>query len=140
MNILTTVLNYFNLNKRAGAGQVSAPLLPPPLESSIPLPFTAPSPTTEPPIALWKQCVFYLGLMIGILLSSAVMQFQSGKATTMNITPTTLVISCVVAFVLMPYVYEKALRPEALFIVQLGLFIQSGVFWSVIFTSIGKAL
>jgi hypothetical protein len=140
MNVIAIILNYFDLNKRIRASESPASPTLPPLESIAPPPFTGPSPATEPPIALWKQVVFYLGLMIGILLSSAVMQFQSGKATTINITITTIVISCVVAFVLMPQVYEKALKPEAVFIVQFGLFVQSGVFWSVIFTSIGKAL
>lgn len=93
-----------------------------------------------PGINLVNQALMYLGIFIGVLLSTAVTHFRSGNA---NITLTLgeVVVSAAVAFVIIPLVYEKLqLNPEAPFIVQFGLFVQNGVFWHVLIDSIGSIL
>ena len=90
-------------------------------------------------LALWKQMVFYGGTVIGVLFSSSIMQFQAGKTVTLTITVTTVVLAAIVGLILMPFIEKKGIKDDSPFIVQLGLFVQTGVFWSVIFTLIGKA-
>lgn len=89
-------------------------------------------------VPLWKQLIFYVGTLVGILFSSGIMQFQAGKTATVTFAAWTIVLSAVIALAIMPYTYKKAVKPDAPFIVQLGLFVQEGVFWSVLLTSIGK--
>jgi len=91
-------------------------------------------------IALVHQVSMYCGTFIGVLLSTAVSHFRSGNV---NITLTLgeVTASAVVAFVIIPLVYEKLnLNPKAPFIVQFGLFVQNGVFWHVLIDSIGSTL
>lgn len=90
-------------------------------------------------LALWEQAVFYIGTVIGVLFSSSVIQFQAGKAVTFNITVVTVTLSAIVGLILMPFIDKKGIKLDSPFIVQLGLFVQTGVFWSVVFTLIGKA-
>lgn len=90
-------------------------------------------------LAFWEQAIFYLGTVIGVLFSSSIIQFQSGKAVTFNITLVTVILSAIVGLILMPFIDKKGIKPDSPFVVQLGLFVQAGVFWSVVFTLIGKA-
>ena len=129
---MKSILNYFDLNKRALAKYAAASPTPP---SSV----FAHAPKSKTPIPAWKQLIFYLGTVVGVLLSSSIMQFQTGKVGTISLTVTVLILSATIALVIMPNIYEKAVKPEAPIIVQLGLFVQEGVFWSVLLTSIGKA-
>lgn len=86
-----------------------------------------------------KQVVLYLGLVIGIFFSDAVVKFGATNGTTLD--PETLFtlaslgrmgISFILALVIMPQVYEKlTVSPNSPFICQFGLFVQNGVFWSV---------
>ena len=90
-------------------------------------------------LAIWEQVVFYVGTVIGVFFSSSIMQFQAGKTVTLTITVTTVVLAAIVGLILMPFIEKKGIKEDSPFIVQLGLFVQTGVFWSVIFTLIGKA-
>ena len=91
-------------------------------------------------IALVHQILMYCGTFLGVLLSSAVAHFRSGNVD-MTITLGEVTASAVIAFVIIPRVYEKlSLNPKAPFIVQFGLFVQNGVFWHVLIDSIGSAL
>ncbi len=86
-----------------------------------------------------RQILMYLGIFIGILFSSAVNQFAKGGSVSITINIGILVISAIISFMIIPNVYEKLkLNPGAPFIVQFGIFVQNGVFWHVIFNSIGK--
>lgn len=86
-----------------------------------------------------RQILMYLGIFIGILFSSAVNQFAEGGNVSITINIGILLISAIISFMIIPYVYEKLkLNPGAPFIVQFGIFVQNGVFWHVIFNSIGK--
>ncbi len=131
---MNPLLDYFDLNKRAQVQNVV--MLPLPSSSSAP---THSTKSAQPPLPLWKQLTFYLGTIIGVIFSSSIMQFQAGKATVISLTITTVILSTVIALVIMPHIYERALKPDAPLIIQLGLFVQEGVFWSVLLTSIGKA-
>jgi len=90
----------------------------------------------------WEQFVMYFGVFLGVAASSAVQQFKSGTNVSFNnLTIGTFVIAAVVAIAIIPYVYRKlSVRPDAPFLVRFGLFVQNGVFWQVVFGSIGKSL
>lgn len=89
----------------------------------------------------WEQLTLYLGTVIGVAFSSAVTEFQNGKATNSTISILTIVSSAIIALVIIPIIFEKLhVDPDAPFLVRFGLFVQQGVFWQVLFGSIGKAL
>ena len=91
-------------------------------------------------IALVHQGLMYCGTFLGVLLSTAVSHFRSGNVD-LTLTLGEVTASAVVAFVIIPLVYEKlSLNPKAPFIVQFGLFVQNGVFWHVLIDSIGSTL
>ncbi len=91
-------------------------------------------------ITLIHQIVMYLGTFMGVLLSTAVAHFRLGN-TNLTMTVGEVVLSAVVAFIIVPLVYENLmLNPKAPFIVQFGLFVQNGVFWHILIDSIGSAL
>ena len=91
-------------------------------------------------LTLVNQGLMYCGTFLGVLLSSAVSHFRSGSVD-LTLTLGEVTASAVVAFVIIPLVYEKlSLNPKAPFIVQFGLFVQNGVFWHVLIDSIGRAL
>lgn len=90
-------------------------------------------------MSLLEQLILYFGILIGVVFSSAVRGFSSGNMK-LRITGPTLIIAAVVALVIIPNVYQMlAISPDAPFIVQLGLFVQNGVFWEVILGSASKA-
>ena len=63
-----------------------------------------------------------------------------GRQTpTVSFTIITIGLSAIIALILMPFTYEKAIDPATPFVVQLGIYVQTGVFWSVTLTLIGKA-
>jgi hypothetical protein len=125
------LLDYFDLNKRAFTKPVAVSPVPPSSGfAAKPL---------KTPIPVWKQLTFYLGTIVGVLASSSIMQFQAGKVAMISLTVTAVILSAIIALVIMPHIYEKAVKPDAPFIVQFGLFVQEGVFWAVVLTSIGKA-
>lgn len=90
-------------------------------------------------LSTFRQISMYFGLFIGVFLSTAISQFKSGEEINISVSIGAILISAVIALILIPIVYEKLrLNPAAPFIVQFGLFVQNGVFWHVIFDSIGK--
>lgn len=126
-----TLLRYFDLNTRITTTYIKA----------IPGDgFEFAKPVTPPSIPLWKQLLLYLGTIIGVLFSSSIMQFQTNQDIQLHITLPAVILSAIIAIVILPGIYEKAINPTSPFIVQLGLFVQQGVFWSVLLTAIGKAI
>ncbi|MGC1120939.1 MAG: hypothetical protein WBA22_07575 [Candidatus Methanofastidiosia archaeon] len=93
-----------------------------------------------PHLSMIRQVLMYFGAFLGVLLSSAIMQFRSGQiGPTINLTE--VIVSAVVALVIIPVVYEKLnLNSHAPFIVQFAIFVQNGVFWHVLIDSIGSVL
>lgn len=152
---MNSILSYFDLNRRIGIRSVQ-PEEPDQTPSEGAIPASPPSINTLPfgtqssgkklakardsiaLIPVWQQGIFYLGTVIGVLFSSSIMQFQAGKAVTVSFTIITILLSAIIALILMPVTYEQAIKPQSPFIVQLGLFVQAGVFWSVVFTTIGR--
>jgi len=148
---MNPILNYFDLNRRINIKPVLAEEVDQlSLEGSAlaapSLPFAAPDSEQKSAkaqasidlIPIWQQVIFYLGTVVGVLFSSSIMAFQSGRVVTASFTLITIFLSAVIALILMPATYEQAIKPDAPFIVQLGLFVQAGVFWSVVFTTIGR--
>lgn len=88
-----------------------------------------------------RQATMYLGIFIGILLSTAVSEFKNTGEINVTLTVSKVVIAAIIAFMVVPQAYEKInANPDSPFIVQLGLFIQSGVFWSVTIELIAETL
>ena len=99
-----------------------------------------PEPDDLPCLTVLRQVLMYLGAFVGVLLSSAIMQFRSG-ALNPTISIPEVVLSAAVAFVIIPVVYEKLnLNPDAPFIVQFAIFVQNGVFWHMLIDSIGAIM
>jgi hypothetical protein len=93
-----------------------------------------------PYLTVLRQVLMYLGAFVGVLLSSAIMQFRSG-ALNPAISIPEVVLSAAIAFVIIPVVYEKLnLNPDAPFIVQFAIFVQNGVFWHMLIDSIGAVM
>jgi hypothetical protein len=101
----------------------------------------APEETSALPcLSILRQVLMYLGAFVGVLLSSAIMQFRSGS-TGPAISIPEVILSAAVAFIIIPVVYEKLnLNPDAPFIVQFAIFVQNGVFWHMLIDSIGSTL
>ncbi|MBU7018344.1 MAG: hypothetical protein HXS44_12610 [Theionarchaea archaeon] len=119
------MLDYFNLNtrarkawgeaaKRAGARDASGLV-------------------REGQLSPGQQLTMYVGLFVGVLFSAAVSQFRSGEDITLALTTGKVIGSAIIALMIIPHVYGKLrLDPESPLLVQFGLFVQNGVFWSVI--------
>jgi hypothetical protein len=128
-------MKYFDLNKRAQNGKKNGAAIPsentePEADQDIDINF----------LSVARQAAMYVGTFIGVLLSTAVTHFQAGN-TDLTLTVYEVVLSAVVAFVIIPVVYEKLqLDPGVPFVVQFGLFVQNGVFWHIIIGTIGSAL
>jgi hypothetical protein len=138
---------YFNLNDRArkayesnNGGHLSSDLAAAYPETN---PMDLPNEPKEPElphISILRQLLMYLGAFLGVLLSSAIMQFRSGSIDP-TISIPKVILSAAVAFVIIPVVYEKLnLNPDAPFIVQFAIFVQNGVFWHMLIDSIGSTL
>jgi hypothetical protein len=93
-----------------------------------------------PYLTVLRQVLMYFGAFVGVLLSSAIMQFRSG-ALNPAISIPEVILSAAIAFVIIPVVYEKLnLNPDAPFIVQFAIFVQNGVFWHMLIDSIGAVM
>src|SRR5258708_7510472 len=107
---MNPILAYFDLNNREATTPFS-PVLAPQPEAIQPIPFGARrgrrAERTTRSLALWEQAMFYVSTVIGVLFSSSVMQFQAGKAVTLNITVTTVILSAIVGLILMPFIDKK---------------------------------
>ncbi len=93
-----------------------------------------------PDISLWEQAVLYLATVAGVLLSSAATRLSS-ETVSPNITTTTIIFSLIIAFALIPSAFGnlKLYQNPPIFF-RIGLFVQHGVFWQVIFGAIGKVI
>ncbi|MFA5130395.1 MAG: hypothetical protein WC477_05820 [Patescibacteria group bacterium] len=141
--------NYFDLNSRTTgtkAERVAKSMRLPHggLETTMAAPTEA---TAQPPsesttgLSIGQQILLYVGVLIGVIFSSAVGQFKAGQSIVLEMNAANIAVSIVVALLLVPYVY-KQIQPnvKAPLLVQFGLFVQHGVFWQVIFALIGKTM
>ncbi len=100
----------------------------------------------EVPLSPSKQVVLYFSVIVGVFLSDTVLHQQSGIAFCINslfgeISFGKFVISAIIAITIMPNIYEKLrVDPNSPFICQIGLFVQNGVFWSVLLSAVGKSI
>jgi hypothetical protein len=90
-------------------------------------------------ISAIRQVAMYFGIFLGVIFSFTVSQFREGMDFELSITAGKLLVSAIIAILIIPTVYEKLnLNPKAPFIVQFGLFVQTGVFWNVTLDLISK--
>ncbi len=130
------MLNYFNLNKRAGkkSGTTSTAVIERESVADCDV-------HRKEAYTLAKQIFMYLGTLIGVVFSNAVDDFRTGKETSLGITSTEILVSAVIALIIIPAVYEKLkLDPKAPLLVQFGFFVQNGVFWQVLISYVGRVL
>lgn len=84
------------------------------------------------PYSLLDQVHMYFGLMLGVAFSNR-LRGAEGEGT--------VIAAALVALVIAPVAYEKLkISPEAPFLVRFGLFVQNGVFWDILFESIGTKI
>lgn len=102
-----------------------------------------PAPAAAPPIAesakmkVWEQFLIYIGLAVGVLLSTAITQFKNGTDPKIDISITSVILSLVISLVILPYVYGKLnVDPKSPLLIRFSLAVQQGVFWQVVFGAI----
>ncbi|MBU7037630.1 MAG: hypothetical protein HXS52_06835 [Theionarchaea archaeon] len=135
---------YFDLNERVkrawennNGGSLNNGMIPAALQTEE---LDTPEPGALHYLSILRQVLMYLGAFVGVLLSSAIMEFRSGSIDPAISIPE-VILSAAVAFVIIPVVYEKLnLNPDAPFIVQFALFVQNGVFWHMLIDSIGAIM
>ncbi len=94
-----------------------------------------------PQMPWWEQIIMYVGIVIGVLFSSVLLNFQVGETVDLYFSIPTLIVSSIIGVLICPIAFEKlAVDPLAPFITRFGLSVQHGVFWYVIFSSLGKAI
>ncbi len=124
------MLNYFNLNKRARRKRESDQNLSRDCESQ----------DRVVRIPALRQVIMYCSTLLGVLFSTAVHHFGTGDLK-LTLTYGEVIVSGVIALMIIPVIYEKLeLDVKAPFIVQIGLFVQNGVFWQVLIESLGGVL
>lgn len=86
-----------------------------------------------------EQILMYLGILVGVVFSSAIQQYMADRPFDFSLPLFRLILSAVVAWLLMPYVYKNMdVAPDTPLLIRCGLFVQNGVFCQVIFGAIGK--
>jgi hypothetical protein len=127
--------SYFNLNRGAGRAAADAP-------ASLKKPGAGKLRERDRPgMPAWEQVTMYLGVVVGVLGSTAVQQFKADGVIAFNVNIGMLATAALVGLVVIPLVFEKLkVDPTAPFIVRLGLFVQNGVFWQVVMAGIAKVM
>lgn len=88
-----------------------------------------------------EQVLMYLGIFLGVLLSSAVMQYQKGQLKSLHLNLLSVLMAGLIAFLIVPSVFEKLrMTPESPLLVRFGFFVQQGVFWQVILEGFSKVV
>lgn len=142
------LLKYFDLNRRANKGRINRPEVTETRNNFIQQ-WILPSEVSVEPrrdifLSLWTaftqrgegqlspadQLLMYLGVLVGVYFSGMI-RAQSSKST--------FVLAAFIALTIVPVVFEKlSINPKAPLLVRFGLFVQSGVFWDVMFQAIAS--
>jgi hypothetical protein len=88
-----------------------------------------------------EQIIMVIGVFLGVLLSSAILSYEKGNIFNFSsiFTLGNIVISFFVSIIILPKVYEKLrIKTDTSFLLQFAFFFQNGVFWHVLFSSLGK--
>jgi hypothetical protein len=133
---MTGIIKYFDLNRRARRAALQAGAM----ENQM-LQSAGGDGAAAPRISIVEQLLMYLGIVAGVLFSSAVSQFKTGESISLKFTVGMIVVSLVVAFVILPATFEKlSVKLDSPLLVRVGLFVQHGVFWNVVFAAVGKTI
>jgi hypothetical protein len=88
-----------------------------------------------------QQITMYLGVLIGVIFSTAVNSYNQTGMININITLVQIGLSFIIALIIVPNVYERlSIQSDSPFIVQLGFFVMNGITWQVIMGTVGKAI
>jgi len=134
---MNAVFGYFDLYKKAAPAAAGKSI-----ESAIRANLVEPAPApAEATPSWWKQLLLYLGIVVGVFFSSAIMQFKAHSPISFTFSWPVLIVSMVIGCIIMPVAYDKlAIKPRAIFAVQFSLFVQTGVFWNVLIDAIAKGI
>lgn len=115
--------------KEEGAAAAAEPSKPPAI----------PPPVYTIKMKWWEQLIIYLGLALGVLLSTAIEQYKAGTLDKLNISLSTVIVSLAISLIILPYVYGKLnIDPQSPVIMRLSVAVQQGVFWQVLFGAIAS--
>jgi len=90
---------------------------------------------------LSQQLLLYLVVVLGVILSEAVAMARRGEPVSIELSPSWLLVACLVALVVFPAVWrEIGAMNEASLVAQMGLAAQGGVFWGVIMAGAEKGV
>ncbi len=89
--------------------------------------------TSTFPIPWWQQVTLYSGIIIGAMLSSTVIEHQTGTDYLFEISLPFVLLSSMMAIIISPVAFEKlSMRFTGSFFARFFLFIQNGAFWYVL--------
>ncbi|MBN1585384.1 hypothetical protein JW899_03390 [Candidatus Uhrbacteria bacterium] len=142
--------SYFDLNRRAAGAvrETPSPLtvttrstIPESEEKPIRPELGKPAAAEKPAMPLWEQIVLYVGTVIGVLFSSAIMKFNVEETVDLRFSVATLAVAAVIALLVTPSAFEKLkVSPDSPFLSRLSLFAQHGVFWQVVIEALRKTI
>jgi hypothetical protein len=89
-------------------------------------------------MAATEQILMLLGLLIGVIFSEAVLQKVERGSTAISfpsLTKKDIIVYFIIAVIITPIVYDRTLNldPTLPFIIRLGLYIQSGISYPILF-------
>jgi hypothetical protein len=94
-------------------------------------------------MAATEQIIMVLGLLVGVIFSEAVLQKVKSGSPSISFPKLTIfdiAIYLIIAIIILPIAYDKALNldPDLPILYRLGLYIQSGVSYPILFNTISK--
>ncbi|HOO55138.1 MAG TPA: hypothetical protein PLM24_03485 [Methanothrix sp.] len=88
-----------------------------------------------------EQVTLYFGVFFGVILGQCLPNLACPEDILSAISIVQIVLYASIAILIVPNVYQELkIDPASPFLIQFGLFVQNGVFWDVIFNSIGRAI
>lgn len=82
---------------------------------------------------LWRQVLMYLSAVVGVLMSSAVGQYEAGQTPTVSITLPIVLLALVIGMISAAMMYKYwAASGTGPILFQIGWFAASGVFWQTL--------
>ncbi len=86
-----------------------------------------------------QQLLLYLVVVVGVVFSEAVAMARRGEPVSIELSPSWLLVACLVALVVFPAVWrEIGAMDQASTLAQMGLAAQGGVFWGVVMAGAEK--
>ncbi len=85
-----------------------------------------------------RQLMIYSSLLIGVILSSGMLQLAHDDAVVSYLTVPGMLLSFAIALVTMPSIYKKIAKPDAIFFARFIFCLLYGAFWPILFEAISR--